>query len=299
MFQVSGPDLVLAACRAGVIGSFPTANCRSLDELDGWLSRFDDELAPDDAPYCPNLIVRHESVHEHVAQLVAHRVELVITSVGSPAPVVAALHDAGVFVLADVASVRHAERAIAAGADGLVLLTAGAGGQTGWANGFAFARAVRRRFDGPIVLAGGISDGHALFAARALGCDLGYMGTRFIATAESQAADGYKQMLVDVELDDIQLTSAVSGLPASILRPSLVAAGLDPDALPSTVAEDTARAMYGAGASGPRRWRDIWSAGHAVSGVDAVASVAQVVGRTREEFDAARRAVAGWTGSTS
>jgi nitronate monooxygenase len=292
MFHVSGPDLVLAACRAGAIGAFPTANCRSIDELDGWLGRFRDELTPRDAPHCPNVIVRHADAGAHVERICAHGVELVITSVGSPAPVVGPLHDAGCIVLADVASVHHAHRAVEAGADGLVLLTAGAGGQTGWANGFAFVRAVRQWYAGPVVLAGGVADGQALLAAEVLGCDLAYMGTRFIATAESMAAPAYKEMLVAGELDDVLLTSAVSGLPTSILRPSLVAAGLDPDALPVAMSEDTARALYGAGSSGPRRWRDIWSAGHAVSGVTDVPTVAELVGRTRREYDAARRGLA-------
>ena len=291
MFQVSGPELVLAACRAGVVGAFPAANCRSLPELDGWLARFDDELTGADAPPCPNVIVRHADVMAHVECICNHRVEMVITSVGSPAPVVAPLHDAGVMVLADVASVHHARRAVDAGADGLVLLTAGAGGQTGWANGFAFARAVRSFFAGPIVLAGGVADGHALLAARVLGCDLAYMGTRFIATAESMAAPGYKEMLVASELDDVLLTSAMSGLPSSILRPSLVAAGLDPDDLPDGMAADTASALYGSGVRGPRRWRDIWSAGHSVSGVHDVPTVATLVERVAAEYAAARAAV--------
>ena len=201
MFRVSGPDLVIAACRAGVIGAFPAANCRSVKELDAWLSRITSALTPQDAPFCPNLIIRHEALAEQLAVLLRHRVEMVITSVGSPAEVVAPLHRAGCQVFADVASLRHAHKALEAGADGLVLLSAGAGGQTGWVNGFAFVRAVRTFFDGPLVLAGGMSDGHAVWAAQALGCDLAYMGTRFIATQESLAEPDYKQMLVASELD--------------------------------------------------------------------------------------------------
>ena len=166
MFRVSGPELVLAACRNGVIGAFPTANCRDLAELDAWLTRFAAELQPGDAPFCPNLIMRRSSLHDELACLLRHRIELVITSVGSPQPVVQALHDIGCRVLADIASVRHAEKALQAGADGLVLLSAGAGGQTGWANGFALARAVRAFYDGPLVMAGGMADGHALWAAK-------------------------------------------------------------------------------------------------------------------------------------
>jgi nitronate monooxygenase len=293
MFRVSGPDLVLAACRAGVIGAFPTANCRTVEELDHWLSRFETELTPDDAPYCPNLIIRRAGLAEDVACLRRHRVEIVITSVGSPEPVVEALHEAGCLILADVASVRHAEKAVRAGADGLVLLTAGAGGQTGWANGFAFVRAVRDWYDGIVVLAGGIADGQALFAAQALGCDLAYMGTKFIATRESLAADSYKEMLVTSGLDDVTLTTAMTGLETNMLRPSIVAAGLDPDDLPTGMSVEGAAALYGAaGPDGePRRWRDIWSAGHAVSGVRAVRSVAELVADTRREYGAARAAM--------
>jgi nitronate monooxygenase len=206
--------------------------------------------------------------------------------------VIGPLHDIGCLVLADVASLRHAHKALEAGADGLVLLSAGAGGQTGWANGLAFVRAVRRFFDGPLVLAGGISDGQALWAARVLGCDLGYMGTPFIATDESLAAPAYKQMLLGAELDDVLLSSAFTGLPANMLRPSIVAAGLDPDALPTQLGAETAAAMYGSGGDGPKRWQDIWSAGHTVSGVRERGPVAALVERTRAEYEAARTASA-------
>ena len=292
MFRVSAPELVIAACRAGVVGAFPTANCRSVDELDAWLRRIEGALGPQDAPFCPNLIVRHAGLQAQLACLVKHRVSMVITSVGSPASVVGPLHDVGCLVLADVASLRHAHKALEAGADGLVLLSAGAGGQTGWANGLAFVRAVRSFFDGPLVLAGGIADGQALWAARVLGCDLGYMGTPFIATDESLAASAYKQMVVDAELDDVQLSAAFTGLPANMLRPSIVAAGLDPDALPAQLGPEAAAAMYGREAGGPKRWQDIWSAGHTVSGVRTLGPVAALVARTRAEYEAARVASA-------
>jgi nitronate monooxygenase len=297
MFRVSGPELVIAACRAGVIGSFPTANCRSTAELDAWLTRFRDELSPDHAPVCPNLIMRREALQEELACLLRHRVEMVITSVGAPDAVVGPLHDIGCLVFADVASVRHARKAAAAGVDGLILLTAGAGGQTGWANGFAFVRAVREFFDGPVVLAGGVSDGVGLLSAQVLGCDLAYMGTKFIATRESMAVDGYKHMLVSSELDDVLLSRAFTGLETNTLRPSIVASGLDPANLPSDMTRERADALYGAqGSAGIKRWRDIWSAGHSVSGVGQVESVGELVARTRQEFqgacEAAYRALA-------
>jgi nitronate monooxygenase len=298
MFRVSGPELVVAACRAGVVGAFPTANCRNVEELDAWLARIRAALTPADAPFCPNLIMRRADLREELACLLRHRPEMAITSVGAPDPVVGPLHDIGCLVFADVASIRHAEKAAAAGADGLILLTAGAGGQTGRANGFAFARAVRRFFQGPIVMAGGISDGAALLAARVLGCDLAYMGTKFIATRESMAPDAYRRMLVDSRLDDILLSRAFTGLETNTLIPSIRAAGLDPGDLPRDMTAERADALYGGGGrSGIRRWRDIWSAGHSVSGVDAVLSVAELVARTEAEYAAAAAAARGLIGA--
>jgi nitronate monooxygenase len=294
MFLVSGVDLVVAACRNGVIGAFPTVNCRSPEQLDDWLGDIEDRLRRHSeqsgkgaAPICPNLIVHRSNARldQDMKVLLRHKPEIVITSVGSPAPVVAPLHDAGAMVFADVASIRHAERAVAAGADGLVLLTAGAGGQTGWLNPFVFVRAVRAFFDGPIVLAGGIGDGHALRAAQALGCDLAYMGTKFIATKESMADARYKEMLVASSADDILLTTAFTGLQTNMLRPSIAAAGLNLDDLPQRGAIDIAEDIdIGARESRPKRWRDIWSAGHSTSGVTEVLSVDELVARTLAEY---------------
>ena len=291
MLHVSGPDLVAAACRAGVIGAFPTKNARSVEQLDAWLSDIRARLADTDgraAPFCPNLIMRDGRLKDDLACVARHGAEVVITSVGSPAAAVPALHDAGCLVLADVATLRHAEQAIAARADGLILLTAGAGGQTGWLNPFAFARAVRSMFDGIVVLAGGVSDGYALAAARVLGCDLAYMGTRFIATRESLASDAYRAMLVQSSMDDVLLTASFTGLPANMLAPSIVAAGLDPKRLDESMNEARAREQFGAGSSrvGPRRWTDIWSAGHSVSGVSRSQTVRELVEETFEEYAA-------------
>src|SRR5262245_45326992 len=295
MFLVSGPALVTAACRAGVIGSFPTANCRTVDELDSWLqgmnqdlARGADESGRPPAPLCPNLIVHRSNprVADDLAQVLRHKTEIVITSVGSPEPVMKPLKDAGCLVLADVASVRHAEKAVAAGVDGLVLLTAGAGGQTGWVNPFAFVRAVRTFWDGIVVMAGGMADGRAVAAARTLGCDLAYMGTKFIATRESLAKDAYKQMLVKSRLDDVLLTRAFTGLETNMLRPSIAAAGLDPDDLPMRGAIDIGKDINVAERerSNAKRWKDVWSAGHSVSGVVDVPSVAELVERTAGEY---------------
>jgi nitronate monooxygenase len=297
MFLISGVELVVAACRNGVIGSFPTVNCRNPEQLDAWLGEITDRLRrradQSDkplAPVCANLVVHHSNarLQQDLQVLLRHKPEMVITSVGSPAPVLTQLHDAGAIVFADVASIRHAERAVAIGADGLVLLTAGAGGQTGWLNPFVFVRAVRTFFDGPIVLAGGISDGHALRAAEALGCDLGYMGTKFIATRESMADARHKDMLVASSADDILLTTAFTGLQTNMLRPSIEAAGLDPDNLPSRGMIDIGKDIdVGARESQPKRWRDIWSSGHSTSGVKEVLSVDEMVARTVAEYRAA------------
>lgn len=300
MFLVSGIELVVAASRNGVIGSFPTVNCRSADELDHWLTainerlhRYDSETERRHAPVCPNLIVHKSNARlsEDQQVVLKHKAEMVITSVGSPTPVLRPLQESGVLVLADVASIRHAERAAEAGVDGLVLLTAGAGGQTGWLNPFAFVRAVRTFFDGVIVLAGGISDGVALRAAQALGCDLAYMGTKFIATRESMADQRHKQMLVESSADDVLLTTAFTGLQTNMLRPSIEAAGLDPDDLPPHGSIEIGNDIdIAALEARPKRWRDIWSGGHSTSGVRNILSVDDLIAQTITEFRGAGQA---------
>nr|WP_234825541.1 nitronate monooxygenase [Mycolicibacter senuensis] len=275
MTSVSGPDLVIEASRNGVIGAFPTHNAATVEQLDAWLHRMARELPPTAAPVAPNLVVHRSNRRRDrdLDLLIRHRAELVITSVGSPAPVVGPLHDIGCQVYADVSSLAHAERALEAGVDGLVLLTAGAGGQTGWANPFAFVRAVRDFFDGPITLAGGISDGQSVLAAEVLGVDLAYLGTRFIATDESMADDGYRAALVSSTLDDVTLSSRVGGIPASLLRSWLdVHNDADPGE-PGGFEQD--RLI---------RNRTAWSAGHSVSGVHAIAPVAEVVRTVAEQY---------------
>jgi nitronate monooxygenase len=298
MLAVSGPELTIAACKAGVIGSFPLANARSIEGVDAWLSQIETELAraadgnPNrpPAPFCPNLIIKRAQMRSELQALVNHRVEMVITSVGSPVEAIAPLHDVGCTVFADVATLHHTERAIAAGVDGLILLTAGAGGQTGWLNPLAYVRRARQMFEGPIVLAGGISDGAALWAAEVLGCDLAYMGTKFIATHESMAATAYKAMLVQSGMDDVMLTQAFTGLDTNMLKPSMIAAGLDPATLPPRVSNEEAAKRFSSKAvtEGPRRYKDIWSGGHSVSGVTRVQSVAELVEQTLKEYREAR-----------
>lgn len=287
MTGVSGPELVIAACRAGVIGAFPTHNAASTEVLGGWLETIFAALAPDSAPVAANLVVHrsNDRLPADLDCLLAHRVEMVITSVGSPAPVVDPLHAIGALVFADVASLAHARRALDTGVDGLVLLTAGAGGQTGWANPLAFVRAVRAFYDGPLVLAGGITDGHSILAAQALGVDLAYLGTRFIATDESLADADYRAALVDASLDDVRLSNRVGGIPASLL-----AAWLDRESPRSQESEHAADQERAAGFAQDRllRNRTAWSAGHSVSAVTTVCPVGELVETLSRQYRQAR-----------
>ena len=298
MLRISGVDLTAAACIEGVIGSFPTVNAREPEQLDLWMTEIAERCARAErptAPVCPNVLMRTDpaKLDADVEVLVKHKVEMVLASVGSPEKYVRKLHDVGCFVLADVGSMRHAERALESGVDGLVLLSAGAGGQTGWANGMSFVRAVRKMYDGPLVLAGGISDGHALLSAQVLGCDLGLMGTRFIATQEAMADPRYKTMLIDSGIDDIQLTRGISGIDANFLRPSIVACGLDPEVVARPVSKEESRELFSAYAGqmrGPKRWVDLWSAGHTVSAVESVLSTAELVDQIDGEYRDAQAA---------
>ncbi|QUS39793.1 nitronate monooxygenase [Tardiphaga alba] len=298
MLRISVPALVAASCSSGVIGSFPTVNARTPDQLDRWLHEIKDGIAAAgryDAPYCANILARSDpdKLQEDLKILTMHKVEIVLVSTGAPEKYVRPLQEIGCFVIADVASVRHAEKALKQGVDGLALLTAGAGGQTGWANGLAFVRAIRAFYDGPLFLAGGVSDGQALWAAQTLGCDLGLMGTRFIGAEECASSDGYKAMLVNSGIDDVALTRGISGIDANFLRPSIIACGLDPQELAAPVSPERAREMFSSYAGdmrGPKRWVDLWSAGHTVSGVTAVQSVAEVVEQLAGEYADAQRA---------
>ena len=295
MLRISGPDLVVAACRAGAIGAFPAVNARTTDVLDSWLDQISQAVSGTDAaPHCVNIVMSRPDWRDHVTCLVSHGVEMVVTSVGSPGPAVPPLHRAGCLVFADVATLAHARKAVAAGADGLVLLTAGAGGQTGWLNPFAFVRAVRDFYDGPVLLSGGMSDGVALRAAVTLGADLGYMGTRFIAAAEGMASDAYRSMLIGSDIDDVLLTRAFTGLPANFLRPAIAAAGLDPGNLDEEVTPEIADAVYGGRnpAPGPKRWSQVFSAGHTVSAIAAVQPAAAIIAEVTREFHGLPRATA-------
>lgn len=285
MTAVSGPDLVIAACRRGVIGAFPTHNAGTVAELDDWLTRINDQITGDCAPVAANLVVHRSNARlpADLDCLGRHGIELVITSVGSPESVVDTVHDAGALVYADVGSLTHARRAIDAGVDGLVLLTAGAGGQTGWVNPFAFVRAVRGFYAGPVVLAGGIGDGAAILAARILGADLCYLGTRFIATRESLAAPDYRTALVTATLDDVRLSDRVGGIPANLLARWLDGQTGEPAPKTSGGGFEQTRLL---------RNRTAWSAGHSVSGVGEVCTVAELVDELARQYRDARATAA-------
>jgi len=294
MFLVSGPDLVIAACRAGVLGAFPTDNARSAADLEAWLTRIARELAPRDGrsgrPYAVNLNVAGRDsprFREDLDLVRRFAPPVVITSVGHPGEVVALAHAYGGLVFHDIASIRHAEKAIEAGVDGLILLTAGAGGHTGAANPFAFVRDVRRRWDGPIVLAGGLGDGRSVRAAEILGADFAYMGTRFAATTESLAPPDYKALLVSQQMADVLTTDRVSGLTATVLRGSVLRVGLDPDDLPPR------QGLLRSGLPPHlKAWRDIWSGGHVVGLIDDILPAAALVDRIEQEYRAAALAPA-------
>jgi nitronate monooxygenase len=281
MFLISGPDLVIAACKAGIIGCFPAPNARDLPILDSWCARISAETK-DAAPWAMNILA-HSSYARFGAELATvarHRPPLLITALGSPARALNAVHDYGGLVFADVTTPTLARKAIDAGADGLVLVCAGAGGHTGSYNNFAFVAEVRTFWDGPIVLSGGIGNAPSILAARALGADLAYMGTRFIASAESLGEAARKDMTVAARMEDIITSAAVTGIPANWMLPSLKAAGFALDQLKSErkidfTTTDTAKP-----------WKNIWGAGHAVGEVNAIEPVAAIVDRLAVAYDA-------------
>jgi nitronate monooxygenase len=303
MFLVSGPDLVVAACRAGIVGAFPTPNARPIEVLDDWMRRITDELARarDEqgadtvGPWCANLVTHrsNERLPQDLALVAKYRPPVVVTALGSPKPAIDVVHGYGGVVFADVVDLTLAKKAVDAGADGLACICSGAGGHTGALNPFAFVSAVRAFFDGPVVVGGGISDGWGVAGAIACGADYVYMGTRFIATTESLARDAYKQMLVDSGIDDLVVSAGITGTPASWLKPSLRANGYDPEHLPAAPERD-----YNSGAAmSGKRWMDVWAAGQGVGAIRAVEPVAAVVERIEREFCQAQRRFAAWRAS--
>lgn len=261
LFIISNPELVIAQCRAGIIGSFPSLNARPLPQFEEWLQRLNGELGPDDAPYAVNLIV-HKSTDRLMADLelcVKYQAPVIITSLGAREDVNAAIHSYGGVVLHDVINNRFAKKAIEKGADGLIAVAAGAGGHAGTLSPFALVQEIREWFDGPLALSGSIATGDAVLAARAMGADFGYIGSAFIATDEARADQRYKEMIVQSSGDDIVYSDLFTGVSGNYLKPSIVAAGMDPNNLPKG---DYSTMNFGSGGNTEAKaWKDIWGCG--------------------------------------
>mgnify|MGYP006283611481 FL=1 len=300
MFIVSTPDLVIAQCKAGIVGAFPALNARPRSALDEWLDRITGELDayrkanPDKpvAPFAVNQIVHasNDRLQADMETCVRYEVPIIITSLRPPSEVVAAVHGYGGLVFHDVINLRHARKAAEQGVDGIIAVCAGAGGHAGTLSPFALVKEIREFYDGTVILSGCISNGGDVLAARALGADLAYIGTRFIATDEANAAPDYKQMLVDSAAGDIVYTSLFSGVHGSYLKPSVARAGMDPDNLPE--ADKSAMDFGSGGNTHKKAWKDIWSAGQGVGSIHEVLPVADLVDRLAEEYADTKRRLA-------
>jgi nitronate monooxygenase len=297
MFLVSGPELVTEACKAGIVGAFPALNQRTSEGYADWLKEIRDTLAAHDAagperpaaPFGVNLIVHHSNprLEADLKLTVEHKVPLVITSLGAVSDLVDAVHSYGGLVFHDVTNMRHAEKAISAGVDGLIPVCAGAGGHAGTLSPFALVSEIRSIFNGTIVLSGCISTGAHIAAALAMGADMAYLGTRFINTDESRADAAYKKMIAEASAKDIIYTPEISGVPANFLRPSIEAAGLDPDNLRPKTDIDFGKELDEA-----KAWKNIWSAGQGVGSISDSPSVAELVCRLHREYQDAARGLA-------
>jgi nitronate monooxygenase len=285
LFIISNPELVIAQCRAGIVGSMPALNARGDGVLEAWLQRLTTELGEQDAPFAINQIVHrsNERLMDDVALCVKYRVPIVITSLGARAEVNEAIHSYGGIVLHDVIDDRFARKAIEKGADGLIAVAAGAGGHAGTISPFALVGEIRAWFDGPVALSGAIATGDAVLAAQAMGADLAYIGSAFIATEEANAVPDYKQMLVESGAGDIVYTNLITGVHGNYLRGSLVRAGLDPDDLPVS---DKSKMNFGSGRT--KAWKDVWGSGQGIGAVHEVVPAAALVARLGREYAAAR-----------
>lgn len=298
LFIVSGPELVIAQCKAGVVGSFPALNARPAALLDEWLHRIKEELAAHDkahpdrlsAPFAVNQIVHKSNnrLDQDLAVCEKHKVPMVITSLGAREELNQAVHSWGGITFHDVINQKFAHKAVEKGADGLVLVAAGAGGHAGAISPFAFVAETRQWFDGPIALSGAMGNGRAIRAARVLGADFAYIGSAFIATSEANAPDNYKNMIAASSADDIVYSNLFTGVHGNYLKPSIVAAGMDPDNLPVS---DPSKMNFGTDANGernkPKAWKEIWGSGQGIGSVDKVVPVAELVARFKSEYEAA------------
>lgn len=299
LFIISNPDLVIAQCKAGIVGSFPALNARPGPVLEEWLQRITSELAAYDAahpdapsaPFAVNQIVHksNDRLEHDVALCVKYKVPIIITSLGARPEVNEAIHSYGGIVLHDVIDQKFARKAIEKGADGLILVCTGAGGHAGTQSPFALVQETREWFDGPLVLSGSIATGNAILAAQAMGADLAYIGSAFIATEEANADEAYKKAVVDSTAADIVYSNLFTGVHGNYLRPSIVAAGMDPDNLPS--ADPTVMNFGSGGNSKAKAWKDIWGSGQGIGAVKTVQPAAAYIDRLRHEYQAAKARV--------
>ena len=297
LFTVSYPELVLAQCKAGIVGSFPALNARPEEKLGEWITMMKKELNdyqnknPEEivAPFAVNQICHHSNSRlEHDMEVcVEHEIPIIITSLRAPQFVVDAVHSYGGAVIHDVINIRHAKKAISEGADGLILVCAGAGGHAGTLSPFALVREVREFFDGLIVLSGSISHGASVLSAQAMGADLAYIGTRFIATQEANASEGYKEMIVESNANDIMYSATFTGVNGNYLKPSIVKAGLDPENLPYADKHDM-NFSSGPGDNQKKAWKDIWGSGQGIGNLHEVPTVREAVDTLVEEYEEAK-----------
>jgi nitronate monooxygenase len=299
LFIISNPDLVLAQCKAGIVGAFPALNARPKEQLEEWLKRITGELAEYDAahpeapsaPFAVNQIVHksNDRLQHDLELCVKYKVPVVITSLGARPEVNQAVHSYGGVVLHDIINIVHARKAIEKGADGLIAVCAGAGGHAGTLSPFALVQEIREWFDGPLILSGAIATGRAVLAAQAMGADLAYIGSAFIATREANAAEGYKQMIVDSAAGDIVYTNLFTGVHGNYLKPSIRNAGLDPEALPES---DPSAMDFGSNRPA-KAWKEIWGCGQGIGAVKSVPGAAELVEKLRREYQEARTALLG------
>ena len=307
LFIISNPDLVIAQCKAGIVGSFPALNARPVSLLDEWLQRITEELAAWDrdhpetpaAPFAVNHIVHrsNDRLEQDVELTTKWKVPVIITSLGAQTPVNDAVHSYGGVVLHDVINDKFARKAIEKGADGLIPVAAGAGGHAGHLSPFALIQGLREWFDGPIALSGAIAHGRSILAAQAMGADLAYVGSAFIATQEANANPAYQQMIVDSTGEDITYTNLFTGVHGNYLTPSIVAAGLDPANLP--VSDASAMNFGSGGSQKAKAWRDIWGCGQGIGAVKSVPPAAELIGRLSSEYEEAKAALAAKTAFTA
>ncbi|KIQ02192.1 2-nitropropane dioxygenase [Agrobacterium tumefaciens] len=300
LFIISHPELTLAQCKAGVVGSFPALNARPESQLDEWLAMMTEDLAAYNAanperpaaPFAVNQIVHmsNKRLEHDLGLCVKYKVPIVISSLGAVPEVNAAIHSYGGIVLHDVINNRHANSAIRKGADGLIAVATGAGGHAGTLSPFALVQEIREWFDGPLLLAGAIANGGAILAAQAMGADMAYIGSPFIATTEARASEAYKQAIVDAYANDIVYSNYFTGIHGNYMKSSIIAAGMDPDNLPVA---DPSKMDFGAATSGAKAWKDIWGAGQGVGAVKAIEPVSALVDRLAGEYAAAKARICG------